>query len=81
MLSLYLLLQTLLSNVFPKKLPVWFIILVAGICIISVRGILEKYVPLFQACYSVFPRNLLKVLLDRVGKMFAVLIFDIFNIY
>ena len=35
----------------------------------------------FQACCSVFPRNLLKDLLDHPGEISVVLIFDICNVY
>ena len=44
-------------------------------------GIPNKYAPLFQACCSVFSRNLLKDLLDWAGEMSVVLIFDICNVY
>ena len=37
--------------------------------------------PLFQACCSVFPRNLLEDLLDRACEMPVILIFDICNVY
>ena len=45
------------------------------------RGILNKHAPFFQVCCSVFPRKLLKDLLDRAGDMSVVLIFDIRNVY
>ena len=82
MLFLYLLLQNLLSNVF-KEPSIWFVILVAGLRIISPlpRGIPNKYAPLLQACCSVFPKNLLKDLLNRAGKVPVVLICDIYNVY
>ena len=44
-------------------------------------GILNKYAPLFQACCSVFPRNLLKDLLNSACETHVVLIFDICNAY
>ena len=47
----------------------------------NARDILNKYASLFLACYSVFPRNLLKDLLNRDGEMCVVLIFDICNVY
>ena len=45
------------------------------------QGILNNYAPLFQACCSIFLRNLLKDLLDCAVEMSVVLIFDIYNIY
>ena len=45
------------------------------------QGILNKYAPLFQACCSVFSRNLLKDLLNHAGEISVVLIFDISNVY
>ena len=45
------------------------------------QGILSKYAPLFQACCLVFPRNLLKDLLNRASAISVVLIFDISNVY
>ena len=40
-----------------------------------------SYAPLFQACCLVFPRNLLKDVLNRAGEVCVVLTFDICNIY
>ena len=40
-----------------------------------------SYTPLFQVYCLVFPRNLLKDLLNRVGKMSVVLAFNICNAY
>ena len=45
------------------------------------QSILNKYAPLFPACSSVFPRDLLKDLLDRFGEMSMILTFDIWNVY
>ena len=45
------------------------------------RGNLNKYAPLFQACCSVFARNILKDLLNSACEMPVVLIFDICNVY
>ena len=45
------------------------------------RGILNKYAQLFWACCPVFPRHLLKELLNRAGEMSVVLIFGICNVY
>ena len=80
MLSLYLHLQILLSKVFPKELSIWFVTLVAGLRIISPHPRhSEQVIPLFQACYSVSPRNLVNDLLNRAGELPVVLIFDICN--
>ena len=57
-LSLYFPFQILL-NVFPKEPSIWY----------HTRSILNKYAPLFQACCSVFARNLLKGLLNHAGEM------------
>ena len=48
---------------------------------IHTQDILNKYATLFQACCSVFPRNLLKDLLDCAARLPVVLIFDICNVY
>ena len=60
------------------------VVLVSGLSITELphhaRGILNKYALLFQAYCSVFPRNLLKDLLDSAGEISVVLIFDICNV-
>ena len=43
--------------------------------------ILNRYVPLFQACCSIFSRNFLKDLLSHASAMFVILIFNICNVY
>ena len=44
-------------------------------------SILNRYVPLFQACCSIFSRNFLKDLLSHASAMFVILIFNICNVY
>ena len=46
-----------------------------------VQDIQNKYAPFFQARCLVFSRNVLKDLLNLVGKMPTVFIFDICNVY
>ena len=77
MISLYLLpLQILLSTIFSQETT-------NMICTFGgwPQNYFTKYAPLFQACCSVFLRNLLKDLLDRAGKISVVLLFDICNVY
>ena len=68
-LSLYLNLQILLSTVFPRSyqyyLYCWWL---ASELSHPARGILNKYAPLFQTCYTVSLRNLLKDLLDCLAR-------------
>ena len=82
MLSFYLLLQILLSKVFPKKHQC-FIILVTGLRIISPHPRhFEQVCSIISGRCSVFLRNLLKPnQANRAGKMSAVLISAICNVY
>ena len=76
--SLYLLLQFLLSNVFPKEPSISYVILVATLRIISPRRRhSEQVFSIVSGLLLVFPRNLLKDLLDRACEISVVFFFDI----
>ena len=82
MLSLYLPLQILLSNVFPKEPSTWFVILVAGFRIILTRPRhSEQVCSIVSGLLFSSLRNLLKDLLNHAGELPVVLIFDICNVY
>ena len=76
MLSLYLPLQILLSNVFPKEPPIWFVSLETGLKIIWQLPRHSK-----QVCPIVSGLLFIQDLLDHAGEMSVVLIFDIYNNY
>ena len=81
-LSFYLPLQILLSKVFPKEPTKWFVILMAGFRIISLRNeafwtsIVYCFKPVVQFFHEVYPRTYSIMLTRCLWSLF--LIFAIF---
>ena len=67
---------------FPQETSICFVILMPGLRIISPRPRhSEEICSIVSGRCSVFPRNLLKDLLNRAGEITSVLISDICNVY
>ena len=82
MLSLYLHLHILPSNVFPKKPSIWFVIMVADHRIISPRPRhSEEVFSMVAGLLFSFPNKFAQDLVDRAGELSLVLIYDICNVY